>query len=95
MKRSTLNVFGKMKTDTITKHLFAIMCPDEPNIGLRNRRLEMTYKKFYCDPGSPSQLLKIHKTEMCECTEPHEDEWYELNEATGIYVKLVDLGWWV
>lgn len=54
----------------------------------------MTYKKFYCDPGKPKQLLKVHRTEICECTEPHEDEWYELDESTQEYIKLIDLGWW-
>ena len=54
----------------------------------------MTYKKYYCGPGKPNQILKVHKTEICECTELHKDEWYELNKETGSYVKLIDLGWW-
>lgn len=54
----------------------------------------MTYMKYYCDPGKPNQLLKIHKTEVYECTEQHEDEWYELDESTQEYIKLIDLGWW-
>ena len=55
----------------------------------------MTYKKYYCDPWKPNQLLKVHKIEVCECIENHKDEWYELDEVTGNYVKLIDLGWWV
>ncbi len=54
----------------------------------------MTYKKFYCDPGKPNQVLTVHQTEVCECTMQHEDEWYEFDEATQKYIKLIDLGWW-
>ena len=53
----------------------------------------MTYKKYYCDPGKPNQLLKAYKIEVCECIEQHEDEWYELDVKTGNYIKLIDGGW--
>lgn len=54
----------------------------------------MTYKKFYCDPGKPNRILKVYKTEICECTKQHEDEWYELDIKTGNHDKLIDDGWW-
>ena len=53
----------------------------------------MTYKKFYCDPCKSNQILKVHKIEVCECTEQHENEWYKFDDNTQKYVELIDGGW--
>ena len=53
----------------------------------------MTYTKYYCYPCEPNKILEPFKSEVCECSRPHENEYYMLNEKTNEFVKLINLPW--
>ena len=54
----------------------------------------MTYKKLYYRSSSQKGFADLEKIEKIECTQPHEDEYYILNEEDNCYHDAV-IEYWV